>query len=73
MSLSLIHSAGSDVLAQAADTTVGEPLVNIAIFAAFVIITMVVVIRASKKNATASEFFTAGGGFSAAERCRHRR
>ncbi|AYJ48649.1 solute symporter family protein [Rhodococcus sp. P1Y] len=64
MSLSLIHSAGSDVLAQAADTTVGEPLVNIAIFAAFVIITMVVVIRASKKNATASEFFTAGGGFS---------
>lgn len=52
------------VLAQAADTTVGEPLVNIAIFGAFVLITMFVVIRASKKNATSAEFFTAGGGFS---------
>ncbi|MCX6491380.1 MAG: cation acetate symporter, partial [Rhodococcus sp.] len=51
-------------LAQAADTTVGEPLVNIAIFGAFVLITMAVVIRASKKNATSAEFFTAGGGFS---------
>jgi cation/acetate symporter len=62
---SLIHSAGSThLLAQAADTTVGEPLVNIAIFGAFVIITMAVVIRASKKNATSAEFFTAGGGFS---------
>ncbi|MDJ0393885.1 cation acetate symporter [Rhodococcus sp. G-MC3] len=50
-------------LAQAS-TTVGEPIVNISIFAAFVMVTMVVVIRASKKNATASEFFTAGGGFS---------
>ncbi|MCZ4560916.1 cation acetate symporter [Rhodococcus sp. IEGM 1401] len=62
------HSAGStpavNILAQAADTTVGEPLVNIAIFGAFVIITMAVVIRASKKNATSAEFFTAGGGFS---------
>ena len=53
-----------NVLAQAADTTVGEPLVNIAIFGAFVLITMAVVIRASKKNATSAEFFTAGGGFS---------
>ncbi|QII07535.1 cation acetate symporter [Rhodococcoides fascians A25f] len=52
------------ILAQAASTTVGEPLVNIAIFGAFVIITMAVVIRASKKNATSAEFFTAGGGFS---------
>ncbi|WP_206488144.1 cation acetate symporter [Rhodococcus sp. KRD162] len=62
------HSAGStpavNVLAQAAETTVGEPLVNIAIFGAFVLITMTVVIRASKKNSTSAEFFTAGGGFS---------
>ncbi|MDJ0469020.1 solute symporter family protein [Rhodococcoides fascians] len=65
MTTSLIHSAGSThLLAQAADTTVGEPLVNIAIFGAFVLITMAVVIRASKKNATSAEFFTAGGGFS---------
>ncbi|MCZ4519674.1 cation acetate symporter [Rhodococcus ruber] len=53
-----------NILAQAADTTVGEPIVNIAIFGAFVLITMAVVIRASKKNATSAEFFTAGGGFS---------
>ncbi|MGA9871813.1 MAG: cation acetate symporter [Rhodococcus sp. (in: high G+C Gram-positive bacteria)] len=54
----------ASILAQDVDTTVGEPLVNIAIFGAFVAVTMFVVIRASKKNATASEFFTAGGGFS---------
>nr|WP_314143216.1 cation acetate symporter [uncultured Rhodococcus sp.] len=62
------HSAGStpavNILAQATDTTVGEPLVNIAIFGAFVLVTMFVVIRASKKNATSADFFTAGGGFS---------
>ncbi|MCP9274536.1 solute symporter family protein [Mycolicibacterium arenosum] len=48
----------------AASETVGNPLANIGIFAAFVIVTMVVVIRASKKNATADEFFTGGRGFS---------
>ena len=48
----------------AASETVGNPLANIAIFAGFVIVTMVVVIRASKKNATADEFFTGGRGFS---------
>ncbi len=47
----------------AASSTVGNPVANIAIFCAFVAVTMVVVIRASKKNASASEFFTAGGGF----------
>ncbi|MGU3432167.1 cation acetate symporter [Actinomycetes bacterium M1A6_2h] len=52
-------------LAQAAQAeTVGNPLVNISIFAAFVAITMVVVIRASRNNKTAADFFTAGGGFS---------
>ena len=48
----------------AADTAVGNPITNISIFIAFVAITLFVVIRASRKNATASEFFTAGGGFS---------
>ncbi len=53
------------LLAQApAAETVGSPLVNISIFSVFVIVTMVVVIRASKKNSTSAEFFTAGGGFS---------
>lgn len=44
--------------------SVGNPTANIAIFALFVVVTMVVVIRASKRNATADEFFTGGRAFS---------
>jgi len=44
--------------------TVGNPAANIAIFALFVVVTMVVVIRASRDNATASDYFTGGRGFS---------
>jgi cation/acetate symporter len=43
--------------------TVGNPAANIGIFALFVAITLYIVIRASKKNATAAEFFTAGRAF----------
>jgi cation/acetate symporter len=48
----------------AATETVGNPAANMGIFGLFVVVTMVVVIRASKKNATADEFFTGGRGFS---------
>lgn len=48
----------------AATEAVGNPAANIGIFALFVVVTMVVVIRASKKNATADEFFTGGRAFS---------
>jgi cation/acetate symporter len=48
----------------AAASTVGNPAANIGIFALFVVITMIVVIRASKRNATADEFFTGGRSFS---------
>ena len=51
----------------AAASTIGNPLANIGIFAVFVLITLFVVIRASKKNATADEFFTGGRGFSGAQ------
>ena len=44
-------------------TTVGNPVANIGIFGLFVAITLFIVIRASKKNATAAEFFTAGRAF----------
>jgi len=50
------------VLAQSAQ--VGNRYVNIAIFIGFVAITLAVVLRASRNNKTASDFFTAGGGFS---------
>lgn len=44
--------------------TVGNPVANIGIFSLFVVVTLFVVIRASKRNATATEFFTGGRGFS---------
>ncbi|MCB0932688.1 MAG: cation acetate symporter [Mycobacterium sp.] len=43
---------------------VGNPAVNISIFAAFVVITLFIVIRASRSNTNATEFFTAGHAFS---------
>src|SRR5689334_24104949 len=46
-----------------AAATVGNPAANIGIFALFVAITLFIVIRASKKNTTAAEFFTAGRAF----------
>src|SRR6187399_1728012 len=42
---------------------VGNPVANIGIFLLFVAITLYIVIRASKKNTTAAEFFTAGRSF----------
>jgi cation/acetate symporter len=48
----------------AATETIGNPAANIGIFAAFVVVTMIVVIKASKRNATADEFFTGGRAFS---------
>ena len=49
----------------AADTaSVGNPALNIAIFVAFVVITMTIVIRASKTTKKASDFYTGGGQFS---------
>jgi cation/acetate symporter len=47
----------------AAGAAVGNPVANIGIFVLFVVITLFIVIRASKKNATAAEFFTAGRSF----------
>jgi cation/acetate symporter len=42
---------------------IGNPAINISIFAAFVVITLVIVIRASRSNTNATEFFTAGHAF----------
>jgi cation/acetate symporter len=42
----------------------GNPLVNIAIFAAFVVVTMALVIRASKTNKSAADMYTGGAAFS---------
>ena len=47
----------------AGSEAVGNPVINISIFAVFVVITLVIVIRASRSNTTATEFFTAGHAF----------
>ena len=49
--------------AAAEKTTVGNPLVNIAIFVAFVGVTLVIVLRASKNNKTAADYYAGGRSF----------
>ncbi|WP_241385788.1 solute symporter family protein [Rhodococcus sp. CH91] len=51
------------VLAQSG-TDIGNPLLNIAIFVAFVVVTMGLVIKASRTTRKASDFYTGGGQFS---------
>ncbi|WP_431237137.1 solute symporter family protein [Mycolicibacterium aichiense] len=50
------------VLAESA--RIGNPVVNISIFVAFVLITLFIVIRAGRTNTNATEFFTGGRAFS---------
>jgi cation/acetate symporter len=51
------------VLAQATTERLGSPLLNISVFAAFVIVTLVVVFRVSRSNKTASDYYAAGRSF----------
>ncbi len=44
-------------------STAGSPMVNMAIFLAFVAVTMVIVIRASRQNKSASDYYTGGRSF----------
>ena len=48
----------------AADTVVGEPVVNLVIFLIFVAVTLVIVYRASANNKTAADYYAAGRAFS---------
>jgi len=43
--------------------TVGSPAVNIAIFTAFVVLTLAIVLRASRNNRTAADFYAGGRSF----------
>ena len=45
-------------------TSPGDPLLNIAIFGLFVLVTMVIVFRASRNNKTAADYYAAGRSFS---------
>ncbi|MGE3285696.1 MAG: cation acetate symporter [Pseudonocardia sp.] len=50
-------------LAQAPTTAIGNPALNIGIFAAFVLVTLYFVYRASRTNKTASDYYAAGRSF----------
>ncbi|GGR20128.1 cation acetate symporter [Agromyces mediolanus] len=59
-------SAAALGLRHAAEPTAsapGEPWLNIAIFGAFVAITMIIVFRASRNNKTAADYYAAGRSF----------
>lgn len=54
------------VLAAAA-TGYGSPALNVAIFAGFVLVTLVVLLRTSGRNRVAADYYVAGNGFSGAQ------
>ena len=56
----MIHTV---VRAAESSSAAGSPLVNMAIFLAFVAGTMVIVIRASKQNKSATDYYTGGRSF----------
>ncbi|TFD47168.1 cation acetate symporter [Cryobacterium sp. TMT1-2-1] len=47
----------------AAATSPGNPILNISIFGAFVAITLIIVVRASRNNKTAADYYAAGRSF----------
>jgi len=49
--------------AAASSGQVGEPVVNIAIFGAFVLVTLIIVFRASRNNKSAADYYAAGRSF----------
>lgn len=53
----------ADVAAAVAVTNVGNPILNITIFCAFVAVTLIVVLRASRNNKTAADYYAAGRSF----------
>lgn len=53
----------SAVRVAAPATQVGDPVVNIAIFGAFVLVTLVIVFRASRNNRSAADYYAAGRSF----------
>ena len=54
----------ADAVSAAVTTAENDPVLNISIFAAFVGVTMFIVIRASRNNSTAADYYAAGRSFS---------
>jgi cation/acetate symporter len=53
-----------NAIVRAAETNVGNPTLNIAVFSIFVVVTLFIVIRASRRNATAADYYAGGRSFS---------
>ena len=53
-----------NAIVRAAETNVGNPTLNIAVFGIFVVVTLFIVIRASRRNATAADYYAGGRSFS---------
>ncbi|MBC8093605.1 MAG: cation acetate symporter [Pseudonocardia sp.] len=45
----------------------GNPVVNVAVFGVFILLTLVVVFRAGRRNRTAADYYTGGSGFTGAQ------
>ena len=58
-----MSAATSAVMATTPTTDTGDPVLNISIFGAFVVITLVIVFRASRNNSTAADYYAAGRSF----------
>ena len=52
-----------NILAQEAEFSTGNPILNISIFLVFLIVTLWLVLRAGKSTSEASDFYTGGGTF----------
>ena len=52
------------ILAQEAEYSTGNPILNISVFLVFLVVTMALVLRAGKSTKEASDFYTGGGTFS---------
>ncbi len=56
-------ASGRDLLTAATAEVENNPILNIAIFAAFVAVTMFIVLRASRNNKSASDYYAGGRSF----------
>ncbi|RAD00876.1 cation acetate symporter, partial [Burkholderia multivorans] len=54
----------TEIFAQATTEVENNPILNITIFAAFVAVTLFIVLRASRNNKTASDYYAGGRSFS---------
>ncbi|ROS77024.1 cation acetate symporter [Cellulomonas sp. PhB143] len=56
-------SAATGAVMAAESSDIGNPAVNISIFAAFVAVTLIVVLRASRQNKSAADYYAGGRNF----------